>query len=69
MSLSYVRTDSYISLNSENSQNCLVRKHQEAIPCFVFGADREGLYLKGQTYKRSTTLFVERTIDFLGSNK
>ena len=65
---------SFVSKNGDKevqiTQNCQDSdEEQVTVPCFVFGADRDGFYLRGQSCKKSTSVFVERRVDFLGSNK
>ena len=58
-SLSYVKTDSCISLANLIDQWAAEEeesKQKEKIPVFVFGVDRDGLYLKSAKH------FVERKI-------
>lgn len=58
-SLSYVKTDSCISLANLIDQWAAEEeesKQKEKIPVFVFGVDRDGLYLKSDKH------FVERKI-------
>ena len=57
-SLSYVKTDSCISLANLTDQWAAEEesKQKEKIPVFVFGVDRDGLYLKSDKH------FVERKI-------
>ena len=56
--LSYVKTDSCISLANLTDQSGPEEKskQKEKIPVFVFGVDRDGLYLKSDKH------FVERRI-------
>ena len=58
-SLSYVKTDSWISLANlpdQWAEEERKSKQKEKIPVFVFGVDRDGLYLKSDKH------FVERKI-------
>ena len=56
--LSYVKTDSCISLANLTDQWRAEEesKQKEKIPVFVFGVDRDGVYLKSEKH------FVERRI-------